>query len=409
MAVKRILHVIPSVGPLRGGPSILVRSATRDLAREGLDVHVATTDDNGAHKLHVQHGTPCEEGGVTYWFFPRQTRLYTYSRPLGVWIAERVTDYDLVHVYALFSYSSVAAAYWANRRGVPYVLSPVGTLSEWGLKHRRPWAKKVSFSLLESRVIRNAAMAIYATDQEREEAERLPISAAGRVVPHALPRMPHSSVHGLFRASYPQVRGRRIVLFLSRLDEKKGLDLLITAFARLHSEKPDALLVVAGDGPAPLLQALQAQASSLGLCDQIVWTGFLDGVMKEAALADAELFVLPSRSENFGIAVLEALAAGVPVVVSDQVGIHGEITSAGAGIALPCNVDAIAHGMRRLLDEPELRGQMSKNGGALVRSRFSAKVVARQLIDTYNEVMFRRRAVDVERTGPSRREAIQPQ
>src|SRR5438445_624243 len=128
----KVLHVIPSVGPLRGGPSVMLHTMARGLSQAGVTVDVATTDDNGPERLNVETAQPLEEDRVTYRYFPRQTRFYTFSWPLTRWLAKHVCDYDVVHIHALFSYAAVPAAYWASRYTVPYVVRPLGVLNRWG-------------------------------------------------------------------------------------------------------------------------------------------------------------------------------------------------------------------------------------------------------------------------------------
>ena len=130
--VGKVLHVIPSVGPLRGGPSAMVRQLAASLVRSGIDTHVATTDDNGPGTLPARYGEPVVQDGVTYWYFPRQLRFYTSSWPLALWLAHHVADFDLVHIHALFSFAALPASYWAARRGVPYIVRPLGTLESLG-------------------------------------------------------------------------------------------------------------------------------------------------------------------------------------------------------------------------------------------------------------------------------------
>ena len=161
----------------------MVRDLARSLARAGMEIHVATTDDNGPETLAVRYGVPVDQEGVTYWFFPRQSHLYTFSWPLGAWLARHVTDFDAVHIHALFSFAALPAAYWAHRRGVPYIVRPLGTLNEWGMKNRRPWLKQLSFRLLESRVLEHAALVHYTSEQERVEAEKLNVTTAAAIIP----------------------------------------------------------------------------------------------------------------------------------------------------------------------------------------------------------------------------------
>src|ERR1044071_2292764 len=125
----RVLHVIPSLGPLRGGPSEVLRRMASGLATAGITVEVATTDDNGPGRLDVPIADAILEEGVTYRYFPRQTRFYTFSWPLTVWLAGHVGDYDVVHIHALFSYAAIPAAFWARRYGVPYIVRPLGVLN----------------------------------------------------------------------------------------------------------------------------------------------------------------------------------------------------------------------------------------------------------------------------------------
>jgi glycosyltransferase involved in cell wall biosynthesis len=365
----------------------MVRGLARDLSREGIETHVATTDDNGPETLDVPRGVPVVQNGATYWYFPRQTHLYTFSWPLGAWLARHVSAFDVVHIHALFSYATLPAAYFAHRRGVPYIVRPLGTLNEWGMANRRPWLKHLSFQLLERHVLSHAAVVHYTSDQERLEAERLRVRTPAAVVPNAVSRPPGKAGAGQFRTRFPDLGGRRIVLFLSRLDAKKGVDLLLPAFAQVLRLVPQAVLVIAGDGQQELVAALKAQAASLGITSDVVWAGFLDEQQKQAALSDAELFVLPSYSENFGIAVAEALAAGLPVIVSDQIGIHREVSAAGAGLVVGCDVAALHAAMLTLLENPADSRLMGERGAVLAREKYSTEAVTRQLIGLYNEVV----------------------
>jgi len=381
MPAHKILHVIPSVGPHRGGPSVLMHTLARALSQAGLEIHVATTDDNGPGRLRVPHGVPQQEDGATFWYFPRQTRFYTFSWPLTRWLARHVREFDLVHIHALFSYATLPAALLARRAGVPYIVRPLGTLNRWGIENRRPWVKRLSFRILESRILANAAGIHYTSEQELGEARELGVFARPLIVPNPV-ELP--ALDSRPPAALP--RNRKVVLFLSRFDRKKGLDLLLAAFARVRRECPDAVLVLAGDGDPQWVATLKADAQRLHIESDIVWAGFLTGEEKWGALRGADVFVLPSYSENFGIALVEALACGCPVVLSDQVGIHGEITRAEAGLVTPCRVDDLAGALLQVLGDASLRRRMSENGIRLARRQFSLEAVARQLADAYAAV-----------------------
>jgi glycosyltransferase involved in cell wall biosynthesis len=364
----------------------MVRTLAAGLAQNGVETHVATTDDNDRSRLTVIYGEPVIDEKVYYWHFRRQSKFYIFSWPLTVWLAKNVRHYDLVHIHALFSYAASPAAFWAKRCGVPYLVRPLGTLNRWGMTNRRPTLKKLSLRWIESRILEGAARIHYTSEEERLEAAEVNIQGPSVILPNPLPEPASFAPAGEFRKRYPQSQGRQIVLFLSRFDRKKGLDLLLDAFARVVVGLPDALLVLAGEGDPPFMAELQSQARQLGIASHILWAGFLAGKDKSAAFADADLFVLPSYSENFGIAVIEAMAAGLPVIVSDAVAVHKQVAKAGAGLVTSCNADILSEAIQQLLRDADLRQDMAKRGEFLSRD-YSASNVARQLIEVYDDIL----------------------
>jgi glycosyltransferase involved in cell wall biosynthesis len=182
------------------------------------------------------------------------------------------------------------------------------------------------------------------------------------------------------------LRDRKIILFLSRFDEKKGLDLLLPAFAELRLQHPDTALVLAGSGTAEFVASLQTRIADLGIAADVFWAGFLTGADKHAVLSDADVFVLPSYSENFGIAVLEAMAAGLPVVVSDQVAVHTEVAAMNAGIAVPCTENALSRGLIELVRNDQLRSLMADNARCLAQQYTTERVISK-LIGLYERIV----------------------
>ncbi len=386
----KILHVIPSLSPRRGGPSFTLRALARALAEAGLEIHIVATDDDGPDaRLWAPSGQPLVEDSVNVWYFPRQTRFYTASWPLTRWLARYIGEYDLVHIHALFSYASLPAAFYAVRYNVPYLVRPLGTLNRYGMHQRRPWLKKLSFQLIERRIIEHATLIHYTSEQERKEAAELGVDHPSVVIPNPveLPTIAQIQRKGQFRQQHPWLAERTLLLFLSRLDPKKGLDLLLQAFARLKSTHSDVALVIAGEGEAAFVVDLQNQARQLGIGSDIVWTGFVAGEAKQAVLADADIFVLPSYSENFGNVVVEAMAYGLPVVISDQVGIYQEIVHHGSGLATRCNRDDVSLALHQLVANHELRQHMGTRGVSLASTRFSLQATTAQLIDLYTKVI----------------------
>jgi glycosyltransferase involved in cell wall biosynthesis len=383
----RVLHVIPSVAPWRGGPSVAIRAVARGLARQGLDTHVATTNDNQPTLLDVPLGRPVDEDGVTYHYFPRQTGFYICSLPFSTWLWRRAAEYDLIHIHTVFSYCSNAAAWIAYRKTIPYIIRPLGVLNRWGFENRRPVLKQMSFVLIEKRLLGRAAVVQYTTEQERDEATCLGFPHRPVVIPNPVEMtQTGSEVRGQFRGQYPELADRRIVLFLSRIDPKKGLDLLLPAFREVLRQNPRVALVIAGEGEPSLVERLHRMASELGISNSILWTGFLGGARRAAAFADADIFVLPSYSENFGMAPVEAMGFGLPVVLTDQVGIHKEVSEARAGIVTPVSSEALASALILLLRDNDLRPEMGRNARRLAASRYSVEAVTNRLRDLYYEL-----------------------
>lgn len=385
----KVLHVIPSLGPLRGGPSFVVPAIARGLARAGVEVHIAATDDNGPGYLNVPLEQPLTQDGVTYWYFRRQIKFYTFSWPLTCWLARHVTKFDLLHIHSLFSYATLPAALFAAKCQIPYIVRPLGTLTRWGMQQRRPFLKKLSYWLIESRILAHAAAVHYTSEKEQLEAFEYGVKAPAVIIPLGVDMAQFACLppRGWLRSRFPQLASRTILLFLSRLDPKKGLDLLLSAFADLHARCPDVGLVLAGNGEHGYIAQLRQQAIQLGIDSEIVWTGFLNGKEKLAALSDADLFVLPSYSENFSIAVVEAMASGLPVIISDQVGIYYEVQQAKAGLVIPCQKELLTAAMLRLVTEPELRCRFAANARKLVHQRFSLDVVTKSLIQVYRALV----------------------
>lgn len=389
----RVLHVIPSVSPKRGGPSAALPMLMRASAAASLEVSVATTDDDGPEgRVDVAFDEPLQrDDGATYFYFPRQLMFYTVSWPLRSWLRRHVREFDVVHVHALFSFPSVAAARAAADLGVPFVIRPLGVLNRWGMENRRRTVKRASFRRLELPLIRRAAAMHYTSEREKREAEAVdPLVAATRSAIIPLPiEQPNSSgaTVDAFHGRFNEANGAHVVLFLSRIDRKKGIELLLQAFADVHREFPRAVLVIAGSGEEGYVRELHAQADRLNLGSRVLWPGFVTGADKEAAFAAATLFVLPSYSENFGIAAAEALAAGVPVLLSDQVAVADDVVDAEAGVVVRCEAGAIAAALRELLGDPELRAKVSLRGKALVEERYSLITVGAQLKNLYESVV----------------------
>jgi glycosyltransferase involved in cell wall biosynthesis len=245
--------------------------------------------------------------------------------------------------------------------------------------------KKLSIRLIESGIIRRAAAVQFSSVTERLETERVCPSARAVVIANPVDLAPLAE-RGLFRARYPSIGDRPMVLFLARLTPVKGVELLLDAFQMLRRRNPQAVLVVAGSGEDRYVDDLCARAHNLGIGGEVVWTGFLDRATKAAALADADVFVVPSQSESFGLAAVEAFAAGVPTVITENVGVADEVALGGAGLVVRSDASVVAGAVERILNDAQLASCLSVRARYLVESRYQSDAVAAQLIKLYEEI-----------------------
>ena len=383
----KILHVIPSVSVVHGGPSKAVELMERILQREGVTVETVTTDDDGPGRHVIKSiGVPLLENGVRRWYFRKQFEIYKVSFGLAAWLYRNAKRYDVIHIHALFSFSSLAAAFAAKRTGVPYVMRPLGTLTRYGIMQRRPWAKKLSLALLEGPALRSAAAVHFTSEDEAREASELGIAMRSVVIPIGIEAGPMADGE-VFNARFPQLRGLPFILFLSRLDPKKNVEGLLRAFKLVIGQHSNLRLVIAGGGDAAFTSSLVALSQELGLSHAVTWVGHLEGEVKAGAFHLAKAFVLPSFSENFGIAAAEALLAGLPCVLGRGVALAREVEEAGAGLSVEPAAEAIAGGILALLANEEARITMKSKASALASEKYSVQAMGQSLKNLYSGIL----------------------
>lgn len=376
----RVLHVIPGVSPKDGGPTVALQEMAAATARLGVSVTVATSDDDAGGRLAVPLGTPVLQRGVEYWYFSRSLPgTWKASWGLGRWLARNVARFDIVHVHAMFSFSTIPACRYAFRARVPVVLRPLGTITPWSMSHRA-WKKRPYFSLIERSHLAGAAAIHVTSESERDDVAALGFGAHVRVIPLGVDLPLASPMH------VPTTGESLRLLFLSRLHQKKGLPLLLDAMAALRDAGTNVTLTIAGGGAPSYRAELESRAAGLRLENLVRFVGHIEGQAKRELLARADAYVLPSYQENFGIAVAEALAAGLPVIVSDQVGIAPEIAAAEAGFVVPVDVGPLAAAISALAASPELRTRMGVRAFGLAREKFSWDRTASNLLALYEEL-----------------------
>jgi glycosyltransferase involved in cell wall biosynthesis len=380
----KVLHVIPSVSAVHGGPSRAIVNIERALSARGLEVTTATTNDDGdAHTLPVPCGEPIPIPFATRWYFPRSTVFFKVSVGLGLWLKKNIMAFDVVHAHALFSFAPVAAAVLARRAGVPYVLRPLGVLGSYGMTQHHPFMKRASLALIERGLIESASAVHFTSVSEQVEAEALGLKCKGVLIPLGIDVENEANTE---HDCKKEINGFNL-LYMSRIDRKKNLEGLLEAMRIVLSRNRNVTLNIAGDGDLMYITALQSLARGFAIGGHINWLGHVHGERKREVLQAASAFVLPSYSENFGIAVAEALAAGLPCLVSRGVAISDEVEKADAGIVTGTTPREIAAGLEALLRDRGGLAAKSKAARALARDKFSIETMGMRLEALYRDIL----------------------
>ena len=384
----RVLHVISAFVPVGGGPTSALRGMVRAVRAQGVDAEVATTDSLIRSTALVPLDARVEQHGVPVRYFHCPwLRKYGVSRDFARWIDAGVRDFDVLHIHGVFNHSTLAAARAARRRGVPYVLRTAGELDPRPM--RKNHVLKTLFLRTLARPALAAAAAVHVTSRAEASGAR-PRCANRPMVVIPLATDPPGAVEPRqreeFLGQHPALRDAKVILFLSRLDPIKGFDVLLPALVRLRQEPIPWRLLLAGSGAPRFEQRLRRAIVRSGLEALVTFAGFLGPEGVRAALSVADVSVLPSHHENFGMAVVEAMAARVPVVISDQVGIHEEIAAHEAGVVTRLDAGELATALGRVLGDEALRRKLADNAEALVAAEFRWPKVAGQLIELYSRL-----------------------
>jgi len=382
----KLLHVICSLNPADGGPPEAVRQFGRAYAALGHTLEVACLDRPDSSWLQ-KLSFPVHALG------PGSLGAFNASTRLRRWLQSNVARFDAAVMHGLWSDPGMALRTAALHAGRPYGVFPHGSLDPWfNRKYPLKHLKKRLFWPVQYPVLRDAAAVFFTTETERDLAatsfqpsqwNALPVSY-GISEPEGDPAAQVAAFH----SRLPQLRTRRFLLFLSRIHEKKGCDLLLEAFARVASSAPDLDLVIAGPDQVGLQAKLQQIAADKGISTRVHWPGMLAGDFKWGAYRAADAFILPSHQENFGIVVVESLAAGRPVLISNQVNIWPDIQADGVGLI----EEDTAPGTERLLRRwiklaPPERDAMAARTQSTFARRYNMTNAARNIVALFSELL----------------------
>jgi len=382
----RVLFVAESLSLRQNtGVAAAVVALARALTQQNINIELAApTQVNNREETEA-----FLEGLVAHLFNQPVGLPRTVVPSLERFLSEKLPYFDLVHVHGLWRYPQWVATRLAQRLSIPYIISPHGMCEPFEMA-RKAWKKKVYFNLVERHTLRAAAAIHAITNAEKDDCEQLEICKHVRVIPNGVDIYPPLSNH-LMESYLPHELAlvpshNPVLLFMGRLHPKKGLDLLIPAFARVLQHHPEAWLVLAGPNPVGYQEALIKLAHSFQVQDRVLFPGMVTNLYKRSLLQRADLFALPSYSEGFSVAVLEALAAAKPVVISQHC-YFNEVLSAGCGRVVDNDVSQLAQALSDLLDlDCPTRAIVGQRGRELVEQEYTWPSIARQMGDLYHSV-----------------------
>ena len=384
----KILVVVPALGSVYGGPSKSVVELTQALGNRGIDIDLVTTNANGSDSLDVPLNCWIAKEFYRIQYFPYWAiKDYKISFSLTKWLWNNVKNYDLVHTNAIFSYA-ILPAYWACQKDrVPYIVTPRGMLEPWALSYKA-WKKRFYYRLLEKPALNRANAIQMLASTEAKRTESLNLKAPFTIVPNGIHRQDFEPLVSpeLFYQKFPETKNKQLIIFLGRIDPKKGLDLLANAMGKIHDQFSQAHLVIAGPDNIGFLNTAKNYFSEAGCLDKVTFTGILTGRLKYSALSAAEIYVAPSYSEGFSMSVLEGMASGLSCVITTGCNFP-EAAELNAAYEVDIDADKIANALTKCLQNSQEAKAMGERARKLILEQYTWDSIATKLIDVYAAII----------------------
>lgn len=378
----KILNICGYSWDIGGPPKIIYDHAVEQM-KLGAEVTILTPISEGQKLYSIPEGAnvvTCKR----HWF----SKFWAeFSPELYAWIKAHGNEYDIIHIHGVWHFSGVAP-YLAEIKTAKCITTH-GLLDRWTIS-KGYWKKYIFGLLFQKRILKNTELIQINNLDEKEDLKRfLGFEHPNvKIIPNGMNLQDFAVLpeKNTFRNQFHIPKEKQLILFMSRINLKKGLDLLLPAFKQLLSERNNCLLILAGPDDGYLSET-QNFIKQNNLKDKIILVGMLTGKDKLAALSDADIFVLPSHSEGFSIATLEALISGTPSLLSDRVGFGDAIRENNAAHLIELNEKSIVEGLNKMLDDKDYCQTLSKNGISLVKNKYDIKLVATQLFNEFEQIV----------------------
>jgi glycosyltransferase involved in cell wall biosynthesis len=380
-----VLHVAASLSPEWGGPVKVIQGLTESLVKRGVEISIFAPSKNPKKAIIPK--------GVDVKLFPESIfakvwRNHSFQLPKA--LKKEAERFDIVHIHELWHHSHLVAYRVAKSLGIPFVVSIHGALEPWGLSFKK-CKKRIYSSLIQRRILREASALHAITTREVESIKNFKVSNRIVVIENGVDLSEFQNLPPKQRLVeyFPELRNKEIILFLGRLHINKGLDILVRAFRRVVEKYPNARLLLVGPDENGYKEQIIKLIYEGNIAEKVILTGLLVGEKKHSALSGADLFVLPSYSEGFSVSILEAMASGLPVVITKPCNFP-EVGEQNAGIVINPNVDELEEAISKLLADIEIRRKMGENGKKLIMEKYNWEAISDRMLNLYKDVLDRK-------------------
>lgn len=384
----KVLHVIPGVSIKRGGPSSVISGLTEELSLRGIEVEVFAVSEKG-DMSHISNVTDVR-------LFPEGflAKVWTgYSDRLAKTLMTEASNFDLIHIHEIWHYPHFAAYKAAKHHDKPFVVTIHGTLDSWCLDHKA-LRKKLYSALFQKNILKRADGIHAMTENEVEVIARFVdhkriFCISNGIDPDEFDHLPDRS---FLETRYPELKDKKVILFMGRIHPKKGLDLLAKVFSAAAQARDDIHLMIAGPDEGGYAAEIVELLKSGKVLNRVTFTGMLEGHARLEALSRADIFVLPSYSEGFSMSILEAMTCKLPVIITKECNFD-EVEEAGAGLLIESCEDSLWKALISLLDNSKICLEMGTRGRNLVLEKFTWDKIADQMLRIYKDILESRKSL----------------